>query len=734
MDLSFNPRPFSFDIPHEMAQKSSKDHKSKEPSAYCNPDDSDESVSHSSSSSMQENSNDSASSSSQADHHEYKRVSSNSSASEGSSEEDHHEYKRLSSNRSSASEGSSEEDYDHNGYMGGPAQSLAEADDHEYMGERHNREEDYAEIATSSSSDALPKGIEKTIDLRSSRNEAPVPVYDKGSEDSGLSDKLDGPIARKAIYNKQTKIADKHDMESINEEIDRKIKAFTEKKPEVPQITSDAKAQTEKNDMKLSYIQYERSELNRLNKAFQADNKKYDDAYDERQEIIDQKKSELSELTKRKKHQLDSIKHRNAELTENKATNPAETSESDELILKLEDKINQLSAEIESLSKKHKEIYAATENEVNIRRKELKTREEELNSFISGNEHKKDILTAYGGGQFKQVYNVNIHENKDVVVAKAKDSSDLDKLNSRTLFAEYNAARLMLEDADSKNFMPKIYAAEANRTVMKSLNAGEIKNATLTDKEKLGVMIDICKSLSYFHKNIGLHNDIAMRNIVLHKEKSAISHFCLSALNEAIEKKLAIQKDVYFENKMIFPAGTIIDKELVNEIQAKKIDICVRNSIKGYLIDYGSATFNAESLPEIFPLPQDVCAPEALNVTRKSDAFSFGQLIADVFLRPNLETDLTGTKDNTEYMEMIKIRLMHRKNEYSKITPDSTNDPSIKTALSEAEFKQLEQIDGELAHLVASLMAYSPSERCSIDDALIILDRINKRFHRNPNL
>ncbi len=274
-----------------------------------------------------------------------------------------------------------------------------------------------------------------------------------------------------------------------------------------------------------------------------------------------------------------------------------------------------------------------------------------------------------GAGSFKEVYLATMEKPRDkkVIILRSKNGNL--SIQRRSHDVETLVARILIKDQDkAKKYFPKVYSVSSSQIIVKYANCGEAKNELpkLPNSQIRDVVSQIGKALIYLQSQGITHNDVALRNILLHQSKDG-------------------------------------------------------SPLKAYLTDNGCCVFKDEEVKSDLPRPMDISAPECRSKSNEStDAFSFGQLIADAFLRPGADTN-TSPLENQTYNANAIIRWQKRCttfNLYKKDMPKMAN----LSAIDSEDYQGLLKIDVDLANLVKSLMSYGPNNRPTLNKAVAILD------------
>jgi serine/threonine protein kinase len=288
-------------------------------------------------------------------------------------------------------------------------------------------------------------------------------------------------------------------------------------------------------------------------------------------------------------------------------------------------------------------------------------------NFDKKNKLKYEIDKLIAGGNFKNVYSgilKDVSESKNVVILAPKSPIDT-PAKERARYYETKIAEVFLEDQEnSKKYFPKVYAINNSFIFLKYANCGEAKKALpkMSYSERLKIVQKISKAVEFLHKKGIIHNDIALRNILIH-----------------------VGKD---------------------------------NSIKAYLADNGSCIFKGELL-KFLSRANDISAPEWKNISNeKTDAFSFGQLLVDAFLRPEEEEDI-------DYIIKMQLRIKEReKTSLELLSKDSLSKDQIPSAIEDQDYLELKGISVELAELAKNLLSYEPLNRQAFPDISKTLESI----------
>lgn len=311
---------------------------------------------------------------------------------------------------------------------------------------------------------------------------------------------------------------------------------------------------------------------------------------------------------------------------------------------------------------------------------------------------------------------------------------------------ELRVLKSLSKDPQAKNLTPKVYYAGLHDsslvTATKVISGGESNRCLphMSLNDRLGVIVNHGKGLELLHREKIIHNDTALRNMLIEWPKEKIS--IENALNYRLARPIFDQS-----GKTLFESKEKITPEIQKMIKAlniSEVKVFVNKPATGMINDFDRCTFLGDLTSSVLlGCAIDCTAPErklacnkyearkndpnsskeALNIARDriilastvhSDAFSFGQLLCDAILRPGLDTNL-GDK-NVEYKNACHKRMEERIKEYEAMSQGSAIDPE--------DYSALNNIDPILADIASQLMNYQPNMRLSIDKAILGLESL----------
>lgn len=308
---------------------------------------------------------------------------------------------------------------------------------------------------------------------------------------------------------------------------------------------------------------------------------------------------------------------------------------------------------------------------------------------------------------------------------------------------ELSVLKRLSKNPQAKDLTPKVYYAglHDSRLVIatKVISGGDARHCLphVSLGDRLKALVNYGKGLGLLHGEKIIHNDTALRNMLIDwpKEKMSID----KALNYRLARPIFDQA-----GKTLIEAKEKITPEIQNKIKSlniSEVKVFVNKPATGMINDFDRCTFLGDLVSNVLlgcaidctapermlacnkyeVVKNDLNAPkEALKIARdrillastvKSDAFSFGQLLCDAILRPDLNTNLS---ENGEYNIACQKRMEKRVREYVAMSTASAIDPD--------DYSALNNIDPKLADIASGLMNYQPSMRLSIDEAISALE------------
>lgn len=305
---------------------------------------------------------------------------------------------------------------------------------------------------------------------------------------------------------------------------------------------------------------------------------------------------------------------------------------------------------------------------------------------------------------------------------------------------ELRVLKVLSEDPEAKDLSPKIYYAGTDgnqlETVTKRVSGGDARHCLphMPISDRLRAISTYGNGLQLLHKHSIIHNDTALRNMLIEWPNEKIN------IEKALNFRLA--KPIFdVTGKTLFEAKEKITPEIQEKLKAlniTQVKVFVNQPPKGVITDFDRCTFSGDLTSKVLlGCALDCTAPERmlasnqykklkdstskegllLASTVKSDAFSFGQLLCDAILRPDLNTNLA---EKSEYNNISEKRINERIKEYEAKSKLSAIDPQ--------DYLALYNINPELAKIASKLMSYQPDMRPNIEEALVVLEKVIARF------
>lgn len=298
----------------------------------------------------------------------------------------------------------------------------------------------------------------------------------------------------------------------------------------------------------------------------------------------------------------------------------------------------------------------------------------------------------------------------------------------------------LASDENAKNHIAKVYSVVMHGTQMvittKVIYGKDARHCLphLSMDDRLRSLIGYAKGLQYLHSKNVIHNDTALRNMLIDWPVEKMTVF--AALNRRLARPIFDH-----EGKTLIDSKERITPEIQKQLESlniSQVKVFSLDPPKGKITDFDRCIFLEGRKPKVLlGFAIDCTAPErmvaynqciskkgidAVNQfhqasTVKSDAFSFGQLLCDAILRPGLNTNLN---EAGEYNNLCKIRMEKRVKEYEA--------NSEKSAIEPMDYQELCKIDSELAEIASRLMNYQPDMRLSVDEAIIALEKVLGKF------
>jgi hypothetical protein len=322
-----------------------------------------------------------------------------------------------------------------------------------------------------------------------------------------------------------------------------------------------------------------------------------------------------------------------------------------------------------------------------------------------------EIIRTVGEGSFKTISlasaeraeikggNSDKKTHKQVALAEQKYAEKLTTMDALSIATELRMGKFLASKPEASKYIGKVYYVGMHdgrlHSVTKYANGGPVHKMlpTMDIQQKKRCLAHVAKGLSFLHKEEVVHNDVAARNILVHKKN---------------------------------------------------------NDVKFLLSDFGACTFNADNVSPIISVarPPDTCSPERYDAiqdlgeaqnnrditemtqsaklvkeatTAASDAFSFGVALCDAILRPKLITDLNDTT-SAEAKQYTKLYQGRRLQWQDNFWDFDKGEYSNRSALSPEEYQKLNEMDPQLATLVNDLMAFNPNNRPTLERAAEILE------------
>lgn len=293
---------------------------------------------------------------------------------------------------------------------------------------------------------------------------------------------------------------------------------------------------------------------------------------------------------------------------------------------------------------------------------------------------------------------------KQVAYAKQKHEGKLDTMAALGLATELRMGQLLASKPEASQYIIKTYYIGIQdgklHSIQKFANGGPVEEVLpgLSHAEKISYLSNVAMGLDLLHQNGVVHNDMAARNILVHKTKDGVK-FLLSDLgictftSEEVNPYIltAMPPDICSPERYHAVANLVEAQKIQNTIAMK-----------------------------------DAAGGVKLNTTPASDAFSFGIALCDAILRPSLKTDLNDVTsvEGRNYYKLYSARRAKWQAEYAEGKVDS--------ALAAQDYEELKKMSPDLAELVKSLMSYDPNARPSLKDAAMKLRDLSTAMQMEP--
>ncbi len=297
-----------------------------------------------------------------------------------------------------------------------------------------------------------------------------------------------------------------------------------------------------------------------------------------------------------------------------------------------------------------------------------------------------------------------------------------DNVSTEDAKSELLVAKKIKDSPLISTFCPKVHHIfeENGKAVVisKLANGGEMKNSfhNYSDAQKAEILSDVFEGVSALNDLGILHNDISMRNILLHNPQKWM------AVDENLVGKI-VSSPIYepVTGRELYKKETILSEADVKQLKdwgIKKIKVSSGERTRALLTDFGIITMteNGKVIVDSQRLPHDVTAPELMiregnKIIREKNAvpseksaiFSQSQLILDGYLNANRDTTMSKDGQRTEYSKNVAFRQIFR--------IENKNNGKVKTALETMEYEELLKIDKELANFVQRGLSYNPNDR-----------------------
>ncbi len=402
----------------------------------------------------------------------------------------------------------------------------------------------------------------------------------------------------------------------------------------------------------------------------------------------------------------------------------------------------------------------------------------------------KDIkVTTLGVGAFKTITAISILNKcpsksknktgwKEVAYTSLNHSSIFNILKVlEKKFNEIRVLELLKTHKEYAKYTPKIYFAgiESDQIVIitKVISGGDAKLflSKMTHSNKLKALADFGKGLEMLHKLGIIHNDVCSRNMLIDFPVKSIK------LEDAKPSQMLARPIFDKDGRIIISNKKWLNTSLVKQLadlDIQEIKIFDDSLARGFVIDFDLCTFindvpvaNGEinfaldcTAPERFDAiiefdrnykvfctnsdqnkinklseGLDKLVKSILDCTNsKSDAFSFGLLILNTVLRPDLDTDFLI--ENSNYIDNCNVRSQRWSSHYKHFVNNSPEYQNNLSALENNDRDGLKSIDPKLAELVFNLMRYDPAKRPEISESIsqlyLIIEELNKTSNSSP--